>query len=84
MGFNLYLPFTVLDPYQLSGFCWLIFLDQLQGDPFLVPPPAFFFFFFTLEPPISAMIMESLRFIPPLSEHENALRLSSRLKAASI
>ena len=79
-------PLTVLDLYQLSGFCWLIFLDQLQcGSIFCL---CVFFVIvvvvFTWEPPISAMITESLRFIPPLSEYENALCLSSRLKVDNI
>ena len=43
-----------------------------------------FYFTFTLEPPISAIMMESLRFIPPLNDSENAFCFSIRLKADSI
>lgn len=37
-----------------------------------------------MEPPISAIMMESLRFIPPLSDSENAFCFSSRLNVDSI
>lgn len=55
------------------------FLDHLHSGHIFS-----FYFTFTLEPPISAIMMESLRFIPPLSDSENAFCFSSRLKADSI
>lgn len=78
--------------YHLGGsFCTVRYISALR----LVSANAFFgefqwgyiFSFYvtcTLETPTSAIMMESLRFIPPLRDSGNALRFSSRLNVDSI
>lgn len=69
------------------GFLPAEFSRPAGRNPFLVPlslPTSHSLFCNTLGLPKSAMMMESLRFIPPVSDSENVSRFSSRLKVDSI